>query len=481
MARRHILLILVLLVMCRGSSFATGKPENVLVVQNSNSPMSMSIAAYYAAARNIPAGNLVSVNTVDSSSLSTNEIMTYANYQSQIETPIRSYLISNGLTNVIQYIVLTKGVPHRISSEVTGGTSGGQSVDSMLATLALVNPLRVGFVEVVIDGDEIRTEILLGSPYVNKYWRSTQPFSHAIYGGYLVTRLDGYTEADAKALVDRATNACSAPLHVVLDARSTPTPDVVALQPKWILLPDGSLDALKYEDYDGDIVRASQVVSNRPFLDIALNQTGSALGSAYPLTCYVSWGSNGPADYQITYHSLTFAARAIAETVVSSSGRTFLPTTGGQSLIADLISQGVAGAKGYVTEPYLDAIASPTVLFDEYTSGRNLAESFYAASRLIGWKDIVLGDPLCALDLTDGKAPAAKAAGNQYLVTVSGVVSAVFDSFIYVQDTSVPSGIRVQLAGDPPGVVEGAAVTVRGLLSTTTDGERVITNAKVVF
>jgi len=478
MARRHVLLILVLLVMCRGSSSATGKPENVLVVQNSNSPTSMSVAAYYAAARNIPAGNLVSVNTVDSSSLSTNEIMTYANYQSQIETPIWNYLIEHGLTNVIQYIVLTKGVPHRISSEVTGGTSGGQSVDSMLATLALVNPLRVGFVEVVIDGVGIRTEILLGSPYINRYWRSTQPFSHAIYGGYLVTRLDGYTEADAKALVDRATAACNTPLHVVLDARSTPTPEVVALQPESMF--DEGYE-LVYGDYDGDIVRSSQVISNRPFLDIALNQTGSALGSAYPLTCYVSWGSNGPADYQITYHSLTFAARAIAETAVSSSGRTFLPTTGGQSLIADLISQGVAGAKGYATEPYLDAIASPTVLFDEYTSGRNLAESFYAASRLIGWKDIVLGDPLCALDLTDGKVPSAKAAGNQSLVTVSGVVSAVFDSFIYVQDTSVPSGIRVQLAGDQPGVVEGAAVTIRGILSTTTDGERVITNAHVVF
>ena len=27
--------------------------------------------------------------------------------------------------------------------------------------------------------------------------------------------------------------------------------------------------------------------------------------------------------------------------------------------------------------------------------GRNLAESFYAASRFLKWKDVVIGDPLC--------------------------------------------------------------------------------------
>lgn len=349
-------------------------------------------------------------------------------------------------------------------------------MDSMLATIDLVNPIRVKFVN--------EDEILLGSPYLSRYWRSKQSFSHAVYGGYLVTRLDGYTEDDAKALVDRATASCNAPLRVHLDARSAPLPEIVAQQPESILLPDGSFNAsyeLKYGDFDGDIVRSSQVLADRPFLDIALDQTSLHLTGAGPVTCYVSWGSNAGTGYETAYHSITFAARAIAETAVSSSGRTFLPATGGQSLIADLISQGAAGAKGYATEPYLDAMASPTVCLDEYTSGRNLAESFYAASRLIGWKDVVLGDPLCALDLTDGALPNAKAETDQSLVTVNGVVSAIFDSYLYVQDSLFPSGIRVQLAGDKPDVSEGAAITVRGLLSTTSDGERVITNARVAF
>ena len=91
----------------------------------------------------------------------------------------------------------------------------------------------------------------------------------------------------------------------------------------------------------------------------------------------------------------TSTAGALTDTAVSSSGRTFLPTEGGQSLIADLIAQGVSGAKGYSDEPLVQAIASPSILFDRYTRGWTLAESLYAASALVGWEDIVIGDPLC--------------------------------------------------------------------------------------
>ena len=94
---------------------------------------------------------------------------------------------------------------------------------------------------------------------------------------------------------------------------------------------------------------------------------------------------------------MTFAPGSIAETAVSTSGRNFQnPDAPGQSLIADLIKQGVTGCKGYVSEPYADAIARADILFERYTAGYNLAESFYMASVSAHWKDVVLGDPLCA-------------------------------------------------------------------------------------
>jgi hypothetical protein len=97
----------------------------------------------------------------------------------------------------------------------------------------------------------------------------------------------------------------------------------------------------------------------------------------------------------VLYNSLTFAPGAVAETIVSTGARSFLPTTGGQSKIADLITQGVTGIKGYSDEPLVQGVASPSVLFDRYTRGWTLAESFYAASRLVSWMDIVIGDPIC--------------------------------------------------------------------------------------
>jgi len=93
---------------------------------------------------------------------------------------------------------------------------------------------------------------------------------------------------------------------------------------------------------------------------------------------------------------------SLAETFVSTGSRSFIyptytpPTNYGQSLIADVIRSGVTGIKGYVYEPYLSAVAHPNILFDSYTKGWNLAESYYAASIKLSWMDVVVGVPKLA-------------------------------------------------------------------------------------
>jgi uncharacterized protein (TIGR03790 family) len=88
---------------------------------------------------------------------------------------------------------------------------------------------------------------------------------------------------------------------------------------------------------------------------------------------------------------------AIAETYVSTGGRSFnYGTQYGQTLVSDLILDGVTGVKGYVYEPYLDAISHPNILFDAFTLGYNLAESYYLGSEYLGWMDTVVGDPKLA-------------------------------------------------------------------------------------
>lgn len=89
---------------------------------------------------------------------------------------------------------------------------------------------------------------------------------------------------------------------------------------------------------------------------------------------------------------------SLAETAVSTGARTFTYGTGyGQSLVADLIRDGVTGVKGYVYEPYLDAIAHSDILYDAYTRGYTLAESYMMASFWgLSWMDAIMGDPKLA-------------------------------------------------------------------------------------
>ena len=150
----------------------------------------------------------------------------------------------------------------------------------------------------------------------------------------------------------------------------------------------------RYGEYNSDMQLAGDLLGVCR-IPCRVEATDLFLGGLSDVMGYVSWGSNDKHYDAAAYHALGFAPGAIAETAVSTSGRTFLPTRGGQSLMADLIAQGVTGAKGYTDEPLLQAIASPSIMFERYTRGWTLADSLYAASALVGWQDIVIGDPLC--------------------------------------------------------------------------------------
>ena len=88
---------------------------------------------------------------------------------------------------------------------------------------------------------------------------------------------------------------------------------------------------------------------------------------------------------------------SIAETAVSTGGRSFAwGTAYGQSLVADLLEDGVSSVKGYVYEPYLTAVGSPSVLLDAYATGYSMAEAHAMANTQIGWMGVVVGDPKMA-------------------------------------------------------------------------------------
>jgi uncharacterized protein (TIGR03790 family) len=339
--------------------------DRVIVIRNDSSAVSRAVAEDYMRKRGVH--NIVSVRCRDSAAAPANETIPYAAYLEEIETPVRAFLTSQPL---IDFIVLTKGIPIRIKGAPGIGSNSRPSLDSYLAALDYdKNPLagRATF----------RDADCVGTAWLNRFWNSSLAFSHAKFGGYLVTRLDGFTEADARALIDRALAAEQKPRKGRILFDTNP-----------------AYDHGGFAEFNADMKRAAAALHTRR-VSVRLDVKPKFVGKRADLMGYVSWGSNDRNYNASAYHSLRFVPGAVCETAVSSSGRTFLHVDGGQSLIADLIAQGATGAKGYTEEPKLSAIATPTILFDRYTRGWTLAESFYAASRYVGWEDIVLGDPLC--------------------------------------------------------------------------------------
>ncbi len=317
--------------------------ERVVVIVNERAPESVVLARRYFRARGVPARNVVRV------SCSPAEIIADDACDDLIVRPVRSQLAKTGLDKTADFLMTTRGVPLV--------TASGFSVDGRL---------------MVMDAPTSRT--FTPNPYFGK----SRAFSRRAFGGlYLCTRLDGYTAQDARALVTHS-----------LAARPQRGPFLLDADPR-----------RQRPGYSGtnDQMRAAAAWLRANRFAVRLDDTPEFARAAQPLAGYFSWGSNDGAFDPAAYAALRFLPGAIAETAVSTSARTLRAgTTGGQSLIADLIAQGVTGVKGYVSEPFLFAIAHPDILFARYLSGRNLAEAFYAASTVVNWKDVVLGDPLCA-------------------------------------------------------------------------------------
>jgi len=368
-------------------------PDQVLLVANENSPISQAIAGDYARKRHVR--NILFVQCQDSALSAGNETIPLAAYTQAIESPIRKYLAAHAH---IDFIVLTKGIPIRITGAALGSCDehsrepvsvrGHPSVDSYLAALDYANLPDTTKIDITGSG-------AIGCALSNRYWNATEPFSHARYGGYLVTRLDGYTEADAKALVSKALEAEQGLANgkVLLDVQPAFGLGDKATQPgpirEKVILQESA-----YSEFNADMRHAHDLLVKRGIPD-ELDLSESFIGQRANLLGYFSWGSNDPKYSGHAYQTLLFAPGSLSDTAVSTSARTFLPTQGGQSLLVDLIAHGLTCGKGYVDEPLLQAIASPTIALERYTSGYTMAESFYAASHFVAWEDVVIGDPLC--------------------------------------------------------------------------------------
>ncbi len=348
------------------STIPAQTPEQVLVVVNRRSPVSQQIGEYYLHERDVPLGNLCTIDTAP------DETIERPVYDNEIEAPIGQFLRKKRLQEKILYIVLTSGVPLRINGPGDQFRAEAASVDSELTLL--YSRLR-------------GKTVPLAGPVRNPFFgRRNAPFRHPAFPMYLVTRLDGYNMSDMKALVDRGLYARNVGKFVIDLRRDNSTPGNRWLRAAEFLLPP---DRVVFDDSAEVLQNISGVIA------------------------YASWGSND-SDRKHRLLHMKWLPGAIATEFVSTDARTFRqpPATwelgtwkdsktwfagAPQALTADYIHEGATGASGQVFEPYLGFCPRPDFVLPAYYSGRTLAESFYLGIPGLSWMNVVVGDPLVRL------------------------------------------------------------------------------------
>jgi uncharacterized protein (TIGR03790 family) len=347
-----------------GAALAQG-PENVLIVVNRASPVSMRIGECYRTRRGIPEANVCAINAPDG------ETITRNGYDETVAGPVAACLQSRHLQEKILYIATTLGVPLRIGGD--GGMGGDQAaVDSELALL--YQDLR---------GPRHETRGAVRNPY---FGMRDIPFSHPRFPIYLVCRLAAYDFEEVKGMIERALEARNRG-RVVIDMKSA-------------------------SDQTGDDwLRNTALLL--PKERVVFDQTPEVLYGQRGVIGYAAWGSNDP-NRTRRFVGFEWLPGAIMTEYVSTNGRTFVrpPQSWNitswkdtahwfagspQTLSADYIHEGATGASGHVFEPYLHLTPRPDFLFPAYLSGRTLAESYYLAIPALSWQNIVIGDPLCRL------------------------------------------------------------------------------------
>ena len=361
-------------------------PE-VLLVANGASPVSMAIARYYASRRGVPDENLLALDLpLADPSLVTpaSETVSREVYAREVEAKVAAWLDGPGRKATTLVIVTCMGVPlraHDVEPGATWQTQRSAAVDAELALLgsgAVDSPGFTGTVNPYYGSEE---------PFAR--WREAHPES---VPRYEVARLAGYATP-----LDPATGV-PADVKSLIDAAQAEGPEGV-----YVVDEDPRQNYLGRDAANEVFLEPAAAALAALGLPVRHDRKPARVANVERIAGYTGWGSNdgsaGPSPYygQIGERLIPghFTARAIAVDLVSTNARSFSePPFYGQSLVADLIHLGVAGAAGHVDEPTLAAVARPALLLGAYARGVPAGEAFLRSIPYLGWMNVYIGDPL---------------------------------------------------------------------------------------
>ena len=338
--------------------FAGGSGLNVVVVVNQNSTNSVQLGNYYCERRGVPPQNLLRINWTGG-----NVEWTTSDFTNLLFNPLIGMLSSRGLTNQIDYVVLSMDFPYRV---VQGGAQSG--------TNSTTTALFYGF-----KTDDCSNNCPEGIPGCNLpaassnayaasegIFRQTPPIA-AGSNSWLVTMLTSSNLAQAKAIID----------HGAASDGTFPT------QMVWLAKSSDVFRNIRYLEFDNTIFDA------RVDGDFSIARTN--LDSPYGLTNLFGYQTG---RYQFNILSNVFVPGAIADSLTSYGGLIYQPND--HTTLLAFLNAGACGSYGTITEPcaYLQKFPSPQVYFYQ-ARGFSLAECYYM-SLANPYQGLIVGEPLAA-------------------------------------------------------------------------------------
>ena len=362
--------------------------DEVVVIYNSRVPASKVVAEHYAAARQVPAKQVLGF------ALTTNEIITRADFTDFLQKPLAEKLAATGLwkfgnaeipatgnqpahtedrvvASKIRYAVLCYGVPLKIAPGSVAEAAADKitktefrrdeaAVDSELVWLPL-----------------IKMNVLLAGPLPNLFYACTnRTLLTPLNGILLVSRLDGPTPEIASGLVDKALAAESNGLwgRAYIDTRNLQTNDAY---------------------YPGDVwLRESAKICRAQGFDVAVDTNAETLPEAYPLSHVAIYAGWYDADVSGPFNRphVEFMPGAFAYHLHSFSADTVRSAT--NYWCGPLLAKGATCTMGCVYEPYLQFTPNVAFFLESFGDGYTFGEAAWASQLALSWQTTVIGDPL---------------------------------------------------------------------------------------
>jgi uncharacterized protein (TIGR03790 family) len=345
----------VLLVSAAGL-FAGGSGLNVVVVVNQNSTNSVQLGNYYCEKRGVPPQNLLRITNWSGGNVQ----WTTSDFTNSLLNPFLSMLSSRGLTNQIDYVVLSMDFPYRVYQNST--PSGDNSTTAALF---------YGFVP-----DDFGNSCSLPVASSNAYsfsegiFRQTLPVAGSS-NSWLVTMLTSSNLVQAKMIIDRG----------VASDSTFPTQTV------WLAKTTDLARNVRYREFDNTIFDA-RVTGDFSIMRTNLDANSN---SPYGLTNLLGY-QTGLAGFIVL--SNAFVPGSMADSLTSFAGYILDPTS--QTTLLAFMNAGTSGSYGTVIEPcnYLQKFPSPQDYFYQ-ERGFSLAECYYM-SLANPYQGLIVSEPLAA-------------------------------------------------------------------------------------